>query len=89
MSNLDPEVERRILHRLRRAQGQLAAVIRAVEDGKPCRDVVTQLSATTKALNRSGVVIVSAALQDCLGQPESAERELLQADIEKLFMMLA
>ncbi len=88
MSNLDPEAQRRILHRLRRAQGQLAAVIRAVEEGKPCRDVVTQRSATSRALNRSGIVMVSSALQECLNQPESAERELEQADIEKLFMML-
>lgn len=76
---------------MRRAQGQLAAVVRQVEEGQPCRDVVTQLSATSKAINRAGVVMISAAMQECLKEPE-AERQpdALQPDeFEKLFLMLA
>lgn len=83
--------QRRALHRLRRAQGQLAAVIRAVEDGKPCRDVVTQLAATSKALDRAGVALISNAMQDCLSG--STDRQgagrLTPAELEKLFMMFA
>lgn len=45
MATNDPENARRILNRLRRARGQLDAVITAVEQHKPCRDVVTQLAA--------------------------------------------
>lgn len=81
---------RNVLNRLRRAQGQLAAVIRAVEEGKPCRDVVTQLAATSKALDRTGVLIISDAMQECLSEPAGAQpQEMSRADFEKLLMMFA
>lgn len=88
MTERDPEAQRRVLHRLRRAQGQLAAVIRAVEEGKPCRDVVTQLAATSKALDKAGVALISSAMHECLSG-ESATDESSAAEFEKLFMMLA
>lgn len=81
---------RNVLNRLRRAQGQLAAVIRAVEEGKPCRDVVTQLAATSKALDRTGVLIISDAMQECLSEPAGGQpQDMTRADFEKLLMMFA
>ena len=86
----DPGAQRRVLNRLRRAQGQLAAVIRAVEEGKPCRDVVTQLAATSKALNRAGVVLISSAMQECLAEPGTdADQAMTPGDFERLLMMFA
>ena len=88
----DQEPRRRVLLRLRRAHGQLAAVIRAVEEGKQCRDVVTQLAATSKALDRAGVILISTAMQDCLSTTEGGgdgESGLTPAELEKLFMMFA
>ena len=84
----DHEARRRVLHRLRRAQGQLTAVIRAVEEGRHCRDVVTQLAATSKALDRAGVILISNALQDCHSGAAS-EDDLTADELEKLFMMFA
>ena len=82
---------RRVLHRLRRAHGQLAAVIRAVEEGKHCRDVVTQLAATSKALDRAGVILISNAMRDCVAGPDgdAADPDLTPTELEKLFMMFA
>jgi DNA-binding FrmR family transcriptional regulator len=82
---------RRILNRLRRAQGQLAAVVSAVESGGTCRDVVTQLAAVTKALDRAGFAIISSAMEVCVADPHSAvEAEGLTAEeLEKLFLSLA
>ena len=54
-----------VLHRLRRAQGQLAGVIAMVEGGRECRDVVTQLAAVSKALDRAGFKIVANGLREC------------------------
>ncbi len=89
-SGADAESRRSVLNRLRRAQGQLAAVIRAVEDGKPCRDVVTQLAATSKAIDRAGVSLITSAMQECLAEPEGArDAELTPGDFEKLLMMFA
>ena len=51
--------QRKIVNRLRRAEGQLGGgVIKAVESGAECRDIVIQLSAVSKALDRAGYAIV-------------------------------
>ncbi len=92
MTTQDAEARRRILNRLRRANGQLAAVIAAVENGGSCRDVVTQLAAVSSALNKAGFAIVSTAMRDCLVDPEGtaqAEDGLTPQELEKLFLMLA
>ena len=44
-----------VLNRLRRAQGQLAGVISMIEQGRDCKDVVTQLAAVSRALDRAGI----------------------------------
>ncbi|MFP3345521.1 metal-sensitive transcriptional regulator, partial [Halomonas sp. SIMBA_159] len=66
MDSADLDAQRRVVNRLRRARGQLDAVIAAVETEASCRDIVTQLAAVTHALNRAGFVIVAAALQECV-----------------------
>lgn len=88
----DLEMQRKILNRLRRASGQLNAVINAVESGASCKDVVTQLAAVSSALDRAGFQIVSSALRTCLTDPEGTDantERLRPEDLEKLFMMLA
>lgn len=91
MANPDPEVQRRILNRLRRASGQLTAVIATIENGGSCREVVTQLAAVTSALDRAGFAIISTAMKDCLAEAGTAENDekLTTEELEKLFLMLA
>jgi len=91
MTSDESDTRRRVLNRLKRAQGQLVAVIAAVEQGKPCREVVTQLAATSKALDRAGVAIISNAMQERLADPETAgaDANMTPGEFEKLFMMLA
>jgi len=84
----DPESKRKIVNRLRRAHGQLAAVIAAVEDEVHCRDVVQQLSAVSKALDRAGFLVISTALRECLTDPD-ADDVTSPAELEKLFLSLA
>jgi len=55
-----------VLNRLRRAQGQLAEVIAMIENGRDCADVVTQLAAVSRALDRAGFKIVASGLRQCL-----------------------
>ena len=43
-----------VLTRLRRAHGQLGGVIAMIEQGRSCRDVVIQLAAVSRALDRAG-----------------------------------
>jgi DNA-binding FrmR family transcriptional regulator len=84
----DAEAKRKILNRLRRAQGQLAAVIGAVEQEAHCRDVVQQLAAVSKALDRAGFLVISSALKECLSDPQS-DHSSDQEELEKLFLSLA
>ncbi|WP_022923932.1 metal-sensitive transcriptional regulator [Serinicoccus marinus] len=83
---LDPEQVRPSITRLRRAHGQLAAVIRMLEQGRDCEEVVTQLAAVSKALDRAGYTIIASGLRQCLAD-EDGEVDL--ARLEKLFLSLA
>lgn len=83
-----PEDLARIINRLRRAEGQLAGVIRMLEDGRDCGDVMPQLAAVSKAISRAGFAIVASNLQECLAHPE-AEGTKDMAALEKLFLSLA
>lgn len=86
-----PDAQKLISNRLRRARGQLDAVIAAVDANEPCRDVVTQLAAVSSALNRAGYVIVSTAMKECIATPdaERGDNDLTTEELEKLFLMLA
>jgi DNA-binding FrmR family transcriptional regulator len=81
------ESTRKIANRLKRAQGQLGALIVAVENGTDCRAVITQLSAVSSALDRAGFAIVATAMKDCLDEGENGD--LSVDELEKLFLTLA
>ncbi|GAA3393210.1 metal-sensitive transcriptional regulator [Streptomyces roseoviridis] len=83
-----------VLNRLRRAQGQISGVIRMIEEGRDCEEVVTQLAAASRALDRAGFAIIATGLQQCLadvedGQKNGEDREQMRARLEKLFLSLA
>ena len=79
-----------VLNRLRRAHGQLAGVIAMIEQGRDCKDVVTQLAAVSRALDKAGAKIVATGLRECLaGQVEGAAAPMTEAELEKLFLALA
>jgi len=79
-----------VLNRLRRAQGQLAGVISMIEQGRDCKDVVTQLAAVSRALDRAGFKIVATGMRECLtGDTTDGKQPLTEAELEKLFMALA
>ena len=59
------------INRIKRAQGQLAGVLRMTEEGRDCEDVVTQLAAVSRALDRAGFAIVATGLQQCLANGEA------------------
>ncbi|REK84721.1 transcriptional regulator [Streptomyces inhibens] len=85
---------RAVLNRLRRAQGQISGVIRMIEEGRDCEEVVTQLAAASRALDRAGFAIIATGLQQCLtdidGSKNTGEdREQMRARLEKLFLSLA
>lgn len=86
--NLTPEARKEIVHRLRRARGQIDGVISMMESDRPCRDVVTQLSAASGALDRAGYKLIASSMRNCL-ITDDADREMTPDELERLFITLA
>ena len=84
---LSHEGRRPVLNRLKRAQGQLTGVIRMLEQDGDCEEVLTQLAAVGKALNRAGFHIVTLGLKECLAESENGEIDTKR--LEKVFLSLA
>lgn len=83
---LEPDTIKPSIARLKRARGQLDAVIRMLEEGEACETVVTQLAAVAKAMDKAGFAIIMTGLKQCLEDPDQqvdAER------LEKLFLSFA
>ena len=83
---LEPDATAAAVRLLRRAEGQIAGVIRMLESGRDCKEIVTQLAAASKAVDRAGFQIISSGLRQCLADTENVTT---QDDHEKLFMSLA
>ncbi len=73
--------------RLRRIEGQVRGVLRLMEEGKPCKEVVSQLSAVRNASDKALAQIVAVNLQQCLLEEQAAGRDtskLVQEAVELL-----
>jgi len=88
MVQLNPEEMGAVVNRLRRAQGQIGGILRMIDDGRDCQDIVTQLAAVNRAIDRAGFAIIATGLKQCL--TESGENESVDLKtMEKLFLSLA
>ena len=58
----------RILKRLRRAEGQVRGIHRMVEEDTYCIDVLTQVSAATKALETVALELLNDHLMHCVAE---------------------
>ncbi|MFY4777093.1 metal-sensitive transcriptional regulator [Metabacillus sp. RGM 3146] len=60
------EYDKNVINRLKRVEGQIKGVLGMMKQGKDCRDIVTQLSASRNAIDRIMGVIVSTNLEQCV-----------------------
>ena len=75
--------------RLARIQGQLSGILAMIEEGRRCEEVIQQIAAAGKALDRVGVSLLVSQLQHCLEDDEYAQEEGYDPDkVERLFMSL-
>ncbi|MEU8579229.1 metal-sensitive transcriptional regulator [Streptomyces abikoensis] len=87
---VEEEATSAVLNRLRRAQGQLTGVIAMIEAGRDCKDVVTQLAAVSRALDRAGFKIIASGMRQCLtAEQQAGAAPMTEAELEKLFLALA
>lgn len=77
-----------IIKRIKRAQGQLGAVARMIEEGRSCDEVVTQISAASKAINTAAFALISSSLEECIIAGKSNQDEVTEK-LQKLFLTLA
>jgi hypothetical protein len=84
----DEEQIQAISARMKRANGQMSAVIRMLEDGRSCDEVVTQMAAVSKAINTAAFTLISASLKECLLDGKRNSKEVSE-QLQKLFFSLA
>lgn len=85
MVTLEPADVDPAIKRLKRAHGQLAGVIKMLEEGRDCQAVVTQLAAVSRALDKAGFAIVATGLRQCITDGEELDVQAM----EKMFLSLA
>jgi len=79
-----------VVARLKRAQGQVAGIIKMIEEGRDCAEVVTQLAAVSRALDKAGFKIIATGMRQCLtAEAEGQDRRVDEAQLERLFLSLA
>jgi len=79
-----------LVKRLGRVEGQIRGIQQMLIGGRECRDVVTQISAASKALDQAGFKLVASGLTYCVSHPEDAARDGYDIDdVQKMFMKLA
>jgi DNA-binding FrmR family transcriptional regulator len=87
---VDEDAVADVVKRLRRAEGQIRGVIAMLESGRDCAEVVTQLSAVSRALDRAGFKVIASGLQQCMtAQSEGKDQTVNLVQMEKLFLSLA
>ncbi|MED4400508.1 metal-sensitive transcriptional regulator [Metabacillus fastidiosus] len=77
------QYDNQVKNRVKRIEGQLRGILRMMEENQDCKDVITQLSASRTAIDRTIGVIVSANLVECVQNAnkngESAEELVREA----------
>ena len=88
--SIDESCRKDVVNRLRRIQGQVAGIVTMIEDGRDCSEIMVQVAAVSRAIDRAGFKIISAELQACAAASEKGDPAPMSMDeIEKLFLTLA
>jgi len=83
---IDTSELKAIRDRLVRAQGQIGGIVKMIDEGRDCVELLNQLAAANSALHKAGFALISTGMAHC-GNDEAgtANRQAL----EKAFMSLA
>jgi DNA-binding FrmR family transcriptional regulator len=75
-----------VVNRIKRAQGQLAGVLRMIEEGRDIESVVNQLKAVSRAVDRAGFAIIATELRRRVEEGDVTEEAIEQ--LERYFLSL-
>jgi len=83
--HMSPSDKKKLLARIRRAEGQLAAVRRMVDEDADCVATLTQISAVRGALARAGDVVLRNHIDTCVARAiESGDPDARSERIDEL-----
>jgi len=77
-----------VVNRVKRAQGQLAGVLRMIEEDRDLTSVLNQIKAVSSALERAGFAMVAAEWRQSVDGDGTVTPERLE-HLEKLFLSLS
>jgi DNA-binding FrmR family transcriptional regulator len=80
-----------IINRLKRIEGQVRGLQRLIEEGKDCTEIVHQLAAARKALDKVGFLVLTHRMQECMDKKKEGgyDAEKAMDEAMKLFLTLA
>jgi DNA-binding FrmR family transcriptional regulator len=76
-----------VVNRIKRAQGQLSGVLRMLEEGRDLQEIVNQLKAVSRALDRAGFAIIAGELRESTRNGAVTDEDLDR--LERFFLSLA
>jgi CsoR family transcriptional regulator, copper-sensing transcriptional repressor len=85
------DIKNDIILRLRKVEGQTRGLQKMIEESKDCAEVINQLCAARKALDKVGFIILTHRMQECMNKKKDGDFDLEKAMEEtmKLFLTLA
>ena len=84
----DPAQLDALTKRLKRAHGQLGAVVRMLEEGRTCEEIVNQMAAVGKAVNTAAFTLIAANLKECI-EDDKSNAPAVTEKLQKIFLSLA
>lgn len=78
----------KVMNRVKRMEGQLRGILRMMEEGKDCKEVITQLSAVRSGVDRAIGVIVSENLVACVKGAEGDSSKMNESIQEAVNLLV-
>ena len=83
---IEPHELKQARDRLMRVQGQIQGIVKMIDEGRECSELLNQLAAANTALQRAGFIVISTAMEKCSAEPAGSENKKA---LEKAFLALA
>jgi len=77
LENMPPD-QKAMLNRLKRVEGQLRGIQRMIIEDKPCKDILLQLSAARKAMQKACIEILKNYVRRCLAESRSPDMDEME-----------
>ncbi|WP_279491343.1 metal-sensitive transcriptional regulator [Lactiplantibacillus pentosus] len=75
---------KQIQTRLKRSAGQLDGVLRMMDEGRPCDDVLVQLSAVKSSIDKAMKLVIARNINNCVDNMTSADVQNLEHSLDLL-----